>query len=109
MAIMGRDRVLRLFYFPTGKIVWKIDESLQVNMLRQTKPNPTKEEAMLRMEGISFERKIAIEKDIMKSSFALGKMDLQFNDQDSLLVYPSLIGIKVVDIQTKTVPTLTYI
>ena len=28
MAIMGKDRILRMFYFPTGKVVWRIDETL---------------------------------------------------------------------------------
>ena len=29
MAVMGKDRILRVFYFATGKVIWRIDESIK--------------------------------------------------------------------------------
>ena len=69
MAIMGKDRFLRLFHFATGKLMWKIDETLQYNMLKQTitKSESTPEDALLKMEQSAFQRKVAIEKDVLKA------------------------------------------
>ena len=35
MAIIGKDRILRLYNFQTGKIIWRIYESIQAHMMTQ--------------------------------------------------------------------------
>jgi peptidylprolyl isomerase domain and WD repeat-containing protein 1 len=93
VGVYGRDRYVRLFNFLTGKLMKKIDESLDKESL-------LKQQEVFNLERIDFDRRIAVEKEIDKSVDHLLYCTIEFDENDQLLIYPTLFGIKVVDIQS---------
>ena len=85
MAMLSKDRKIRIFNMLTGKIVQTIDESLEVySTIQQNSPQ---------LANMEFGRRIAIEKDIERNEANLYS-NLLFDDSGVFLIYGSLFGIK---------------
>lgn len=90
-ATISSDRKIRIFKFVTGKILRVFDESTQhivsIQKMKQILPN------------IEFARRLAIENELEKSDqFPLQR--ITFDDSGCFLLFPMMLGIKVVNWQT---------
>lgn len=90
-ATISSDRKIRIFKFATGKILRVFDESIQhtisLQKMKQIVPN------------IEFSRRLAIENELEKSEyFSLER--IVFDDSDYFILYPTMLGIKVVNWKT---------
>lgn len=90
-ATLSSDRKIRIFKFTTGKILRVFDESthhlLSMQKMKAILPN------------IEFSRRLAIESELEKSDhFSLQRMT--FDDSGYFILYPVMLGIKVVNWQT---------
>mmetsp|Transcript_81871 Transcript_81871/g.265340 ORF Transcript_81871/g.265340 Transcript_81871/m.265340 type:complete len:625 (+) Transcript_81871:68-1942(+) len=89
------DGRLRIFRFATARMVRAYDESLEMFTAAQSDPNM----AELHLDRFDFGRRIAVEKEMRKSP-ALMHQQAVFDESCNFLVYPSMIGVKVVNIHT---------
>jgi peptidylprolyl isomerase domain and WD repeat-containing protein 1 len=89
------DGRLRIFRFSTAKMVRAYDESLEMFTAAQSDPNMSD----LHLDRFDFGRRIAVEKEMRKSS-ALMYQQAMFDESCNFLVYPSLVGIKVVNLHS---------
>ena len=87
-ASMSSDRKICIFKFLSGKLIRVFDESLQqMTSLQQTQQQ---------LSNMEFGRRMAMEKDLEKSeSFKYEK--IVFDESGSLIVYPTMLGIKIID------------
>lgn len=90
-ATISTDRKVRIFHFKTGKLSRVYDESLQrfseLQQMKQQLPN------------MEFGRRMAVERDLEKSE-GLRLSNLTFDESGYLLLYATMLGIKVVNIFT---------
>merc|ERR1712072_1536151 len=89
------DGRLRIFRFSTAKMVRAYDESLEMFTAAQSDPNMSD----LHLDRFDFGRRIAVEKEMRKSS-ALMYQQALFDESSNFLVYPSLVGIKIVNLHS---------
>ncbi|XP_031622174.1 peptidylprolyl isomerase domain and WD repeat-containing protein 1 [Contarinia nasturtii] len=90
-ATLSTDRKVRVFTFLTGKLIRVFDETLvRYQEVQQTK------HALPNME---FGRKMATERDLEKSE-SLHLANIQFDCSGHFILYPTMIGIKLVNIET---------
>ncbi len=108
-ATLSNDRHVRLFSFRKGKVLRDYDESLAVATALQSDGS-----AQLRLENIDFGRRMALEREIdalltaNARSRALGTV--LFDASGHFLLYPTLHGIKVVNVETNALArTLGFI
>mmetsp|Transcript_34088 Transcript_34088/g.90367 ORF Transcript_34088/g.90367 Transcript_34088/m.90367 type:complete len:631 (-) Transcript_34088:201-2093(-) len=94
MAVCEDGR-LRIFRFSTGKMIRAYDESLEMFTAAQSDPNM----ADLHLDRFDFGRRIAVEKEMRKDK-ALMYQQAAFDESGNFLVYPSMVGIKVVNLHT---------
>lgn len=95
VATMSRDYHVRLFKFRTGKLFREFDESLATQTALQ------KEGAgALKMDSIDFGRRMAIEKSISEKAEASPTTNIIFDHSGVFVLYPTLLGIKIVNIKT---------
>lgn len=88
-ATLSPDRKIRVFKFLTGKLSRVFDESVEhITELQQRKPQ---------IPNMEFGRRLAVERDVEKSG-ALG--NLIFDESGYLLLYPTILGVKVVNLYT---------
>eukprot|EP00026_Physarum_polycephalum_P001078 Phypoly_transcript_01079.p1 GENE.Phypoly_transcript_01079~~Phypoly_transcript_01079.p1 ORF type:complete len:623 (+),score=105.08 Phypoly_transcript_01079:1835-3703(+) len=101
-ATMGKDRQVRVFHFLTGKLYRTYNESLQI-LTEQQKD----EESFYKLEPIDFGRRMAVEKEIdstlVADSPATPAPSVLFDESSNFIIYPTLIGIKIVNIVTNKV------
>uniref|UniRef100_A0A1B6LLZ5 peptidylprolyl isomerase n=1 Tax=Graphocephala atropunctata TaxID=36148 RepID=A0A1B6LLZ5_9HEMI len=90
-ATISADHKVRVFKFLTGKLTRVFDESLQrFSELQQKKQQ---------LPNMEFGRRMAGERDLEKSdSFKLS--NLTFDESGYLLLYPTMLGVKVVNLYT---------
>ena len=88
-ATISSDRKIRIFKFATGKVIRVWDESL-VNLT-----SIQKEKHLL--PNIEFSRKLAIEAELDKNEEALSLQRIAFDKSGTFLLYPIMIGVKVVN------------
>eukprot|EP01134_Creolimax_fragrantissima_P000761 CFRG0761T1 len=93
MAIMAKDRKVRIFKITTGKLYRVYDESLAVYAHQTEK---------LQIDHVDFGRRMAQEKEIEKSP-AFGRMNAVFDESGQFILYPTMLGVKVVAIKTNSV------
>ncbi|XP_054278325.1 peptidylprolyl isomerase domain and WD repeat-containing protein 1-like [Macrosteles quadrilineatus] len=87
-ATMSFDRKVRVFNFLTGKLTRVFDESLQrFSELQQKKQQ---------LPNMEFGRRMAVERDLDKSD-SLRLSNLVFDESGYLLLYPTMLGVKVVN------------
>eukprot|EP00441_Pelagodinium_beii_P024239 CAMPEP_0197653666 /NCGR_PEP_ID=MMETSP1338-20131121/36622_1 /TAXON_ID=43686 ORGANISM="Pelagodinium beii, Strain RCC1491" /NCGR_SAMPLE_ID=MMETSP1338 /ASSEMBLY_ACC=CAM_ASM_000754 /LENGTH=628 /DNA_ID=CAMNT_0043228867 /DNA_START=41 /DNA_END=1927 /DNA_ORIENTATION=- len=89
------DGRLRVFRFTTMKMIRAYDESLEMFTAAQSDPNMSE----LHLDRFDFGRRIAVEKEMRKSS-SLMYQQAVFDESGNFLVYTSMVGIKVVNIHT---------
>uniref|UniRef100_A0A6A7FWL0 peptidylprolyl isomerase n=1 Tax=Hirondellea gigas TaxID=1518452 RepID=A0A6A7FWL0_9CRUS len=88
-ATLSLDRRIRVFKFITGKLSRVFDESVEhITDLQQRKPQ---------IPNMEFGRRLAVEREVEKSG-ALG--NLVYDASGYLLLYPTLLGVKVVNVYT---------
>lgn len=101
-ATMAEDKHIRVFRFRTGKLVKEIDEGAQLYENMQKADNP-----VYKLDMIDFGRRMAVERDLDKvtagraaSIGAVPASNVLFDESDNYIIYPTLLGIKVVCLQT---------
>jgi len=88
-ATLSTDRKVRVFKFLTGKLALVFDENVEHAVaLQQRTPQ---------IPNMDFSRRLAVEREVEKSGDLGG---LVFDDSGYLLFYPTLLGVKVVNIHT---------
>ncbi|CEM11716.1 unnamed protein product [Vitrella brassicaformis CCMP3155] len=94
-ACLCEDFHLRVFRLSTGKMIRKYDES--IDMYTTAQSDPLMEQ--LHLDKINFGRRLATEKELRKSD-AFYLQGIVFDESSTLLIYPCMVGIKVVNIIT---------
>jgi len=94
-AMVCEDGRLRIFRFSTGKMFRAYDESLEMFTAAQSDPNMPE----LHLDRFDFGRRIAVEKEMRKSPSNMHQQ-VTFDESGNFLLYPSLIGVKVINIHT---------
>lgn len=95
-AIMGKDKIIRIFDVSTGKIIRKIDESIKSAIETQDERHP--DYNILKLDRIDFDRRISVEKEMDKSMDYICQMMVEFDETDKIIIIPSFYGIKFVDL-----------
>eukprot|EP00053_Salpingoeca_punica_P011903 m.106158 g.106158 ORF g.106158 m.106158 type:complete len:628 (+) comp15809_c0_seq2:41-1924(+) len=90
-VLTASDRKIRVFEYDTGKLYRVYEESIAVFTQQQ------QDKAL--MGSMEFGRRIAAEKDLIKSPFIRHETAV-FDESSNFILYPTLIGIKVVNIKT---------
>mmetsp|Transcript_12389 Transcript_12389/g.34796 ORF Transcript_12389/g.34796 Transcript_12389/m.34796 type:complete len:620 (-) Transcript_12389:303-2162(-) len=86
------DRKVRVFRFLTGKLYRTYDESPEAaNELQRS------EGELFRLENIDFGRRVAVERELLAADSA-PKPNAIFDDTSNFVLYPTLLGIKVVNL-----------
>lgn len=91
LASYSEDKKMRVFRFVLGKLYCVIDESLHHYIGRQ------QDKQM--MPSMEFNRKVSTEKDLEKSDFYRHN-NIVFDRSSNFILYPTLIGIKLVNLYT---------
>jgi len=89
------DGRLRIFRFSTAKMFRAYDESLEMFTAAQSDPYMSD----LHLDRFDFGRRIAVEKEMRKSTSLLHQQ-ASFDESSNFLVFPSMIGVKVVNVHT---------
>jgi len=108
-AVFGRDRMVRVFSFRNGKMIRSINETLDTYHEIQAS-----ESSQFKLESFDFGRRMAIEKELDKIWAGLDRSErkkehidvsvlaslpgVAFDATGNFLFYPSLLGIKVVNL-----------
>ncbi|KAJ3210399.1 Peptidyl-prolyl cis-trans isomerase cyp15 [Dinochytrium kinnereticum] len=95
------DRQIRVFNFRTGKLIRKYDESLTVVAEMQQAGT-----ASYKLDDMEFRRRVAREKELEKKGGQSLTVNAVFDETGNFLIYPSLLGIKIVNIETNKVSRL---
>jgi peptidylprolyl isomerase domain and WD repeat-containing protein 1 len=91
------DRQVRVFRFITGRLHRKYDESLAVASEMQQAGT-----AVHRPDDMEFGRLMAVEKELQSSS-AASFANAVFDDSGNFILYPTLLGVKVVNLVSNKV------
>lgn len=91
-ATVSTDRKVRVFQFLTGKLIRVFDEALA----RFTDGQQNAKQAIPNME---FGRRMANERELEKSD-CLAQANIVFDDSGHFLLYPTMIGVKLVNVET---------
>ena len=92
IAATCADRQIRIFKFLTGRLYRTLDESYKT--LTETQQQ---NEYLSTME---FGKRLSVEKDLAKTDFAC-RSNCIFDESDHFILYPSLLGVKIVHIKSK--------
>ncbi|KAI8929142.1 hypothetical protein BC831DRAFT_444863 [Entophlyctis helioformis] len=96
------DRQIRIWNFYSAKIMRKYDESLSVVSEMQQAGT-----AIHRLDDMEFGRRLALEREIEKAKGGQSATaNAVFDESGNFVIYPTLIGIKVVNIRTNKVVRL---
>ncbi|KAF8516841.1 hypothetical protein BU17DRAFT_50542 [Hysterangium stoloniferum] len=98
------DRQIRIFNFLTGKMTRKYDESLTA--IQEMQQAGT---AVHKMDDMEFGRRLAVERDLEKEGEgkkAAATMNVVWDESGNFILYPTLLGIKVVNTLTNRVTRL---
>jgi len=95
-ATMSADRQVRVFRFKTGKLFRKFDESLAIYQEAQKSNN-----SLLKLDNIDFGRRIAIEREIAGAGASAAPTAI-FDKSGHLLMYPTMLGIKVINLYSNS-------
>ncbi|KIJ54621.1 hypothetical protein M422DRAFT_153445 [Sphaerobolus stellatus SS14] len=98
------DRQIRIFNFLTGKMTRKYDESLAA--IQEMQQAGT---AIHKIDDMEFGRRLAVERDLEKEGEgkrAAATMNAVWDETGNFVLYPTLLGIKVVNTVTNRVSKL---
>ncbi|PWA48018.1 cyclophilin71 [Artemisia annua] len=96
-AVTSPDRRIRIFWYRTGKLRRVYDESLENAGELQKSDVP-----LYRLESIDFGRRMAVEKEI-ENTENVPQPNAVFDESSNFIIYPTLLGIKIVNLHTNTV------
>ncbi|RIA92413.1 peptidyl-prolyl cis-trans isomerase cyp15 [Glomus cerebriforme] len=94
------DRQVRVFRFKTGKMIRKYDESLAVISEMQQAGT-----TIYKLDDMEFGRRLAVERELEKTSQA-STMNAVFDESSNFIIYPTMLGIKIVNLKTNKVVRL---
>ncbi len=100
-AIYCKDKHYRIFDFATGTLYKVYNESLKfyVENYNEILKNP-----MTNMEKHEFDKKLTTEREIErlidKYSDVFPALNIQFDETNNYIFYPTLIGIKLIELHT---------
>jgi peptidylprolyl isomerase domain and WD repeat-containing protein 1 len=92
LAVTARDKQIRVFDFCKGKLIRCYDESLSVTQAAQ-------DAGKLGMDALDFGRRAAVESELDASDM-LDTQQAIFDESGHMLIYASLCGIKIVNLET---------
>ena len=98
VASYGADRKIRIFRFLSGKLYCVIDESLSHYMKLQSEKRL--------FPAMDFNRKMAFEKELEKTESIFKSNNIVFDKTSNFILYPSVNGVKLVNIYTKKIVTV---
>jgi peptidylprolyl isomerase domain and WD repeat-containing protein 1 len=90
-----KTRQIRIFSFKSGKLLKKIDESLEAIEACQ------KEQSITKMDDMEFGRRLTVEREIDS-----GHTSVIFDESGKFIIYPSIWGIKIVNFKTGELKSL---
>ncbi|KAI8579693.1 hypothetical protein K450DRAFT_241062 [Umbelopsis ramanniana AG] len=94
------DRQVRIFKFLNGKVFRKYDESLKtITEMQQAGTSVRK------LDDMEFGRRLAVDKELEKSPQAQ-HINAVFDESGNFIIYPTMLGIKVVNSVTNKVARL---
>ncbi|SJK86618.1 peptidylprolyl isomerase domain and WD repeat-containing protein 1 [Babesia microti strain RI] len=97
MAISTTDGLIRLYSTSTMKLRKIYDETVQMYIGAQNDPN----HKVIQIDSLEFGRKLDIEKEIGKARLNTRVFtNILFDESSSFLIFPSIIGIKIINIHT---------
>ena len=98
-AVLSADDKIRLFRFLDGKLLKVIDESIDAMQAIQLSDS-----TMFKLDPIDYGRRVAAEKELRNDPEAT--VSMCFDSSGHFLFYPTLIGIKVLNLTTNRVVRL---
>jgi peptidylprolyl isomerase domain and WD repeat-containing protein 1 len=99
MACYGKDRVIRVYVFKTGKLYRKFYETFEA----YSKWQNDKENPMLNLDKMEYERRLALEKEIDKNIEFISPPNILLNETDHYVLWTSYLGIKIVHLEKSEV------
>lgn len=92
-----------MFHFTSGKLMRKFDESLPIISEMQQAGT-----AVHKLDDMEFGRRFAVERDIeaAKGGGQSATVNAIFDESGNFIIYPTLLGIKVLNIHTNKVVRL---
>ncbi|KAK7868771.1 hypothetical protein R5R35_003621 [Gryllus longicercus] len=90
-ATLSTDRKVRVFQFRTGKLIRVYSETLQNYTEMQQEHQ--------QLPNMEFGRRMAVERDLEKSE-AINLANIVFDESGYLILYATMLGVKVVNIHT---------
>ncbi|KAL0487258.1 hypothetical protein AKO1_001072 [Acrasis kona] len=106
-ACMGRDSIVRVFHFLTGKLKKAYNETMERSNQLQRGADP-----QYILENIDFGRRMAVEKEIEKhfeTDFygeQVSRPNCVFDESGHFLIYSTMLGIKTINMSTNRVERL---
>lgn len=97
-ATMSADRLIRVFRFRTGKLYRKYDESLQLYSSLQSSGK-----LAVKLDDLEFGKRLATERELESTPY-FNMANVTFDESSNFILFPSMIGIKVVNMITNKVP-----
>ncbi|KAG8985667.1 hypothetical protein FRB90_004515 [Tulasnella sp. 427] len=95
------SRHINVFNFLTGKLTRTYDESLTA--IQEMQQAGT---AIYKVDDMEFGRRLAVERELEKDERAWRTMNAVWDESGNFIIYPTLLGIKVVNIVTNRVARL---
>lgn len=92
-AVNCSDRYIRLFSYPTGRLLHTYNETIA--LYEQVQEDPT---SPFRLERIEFLRRMALERELDRSDSPYIP-SVEFDDSSSILIYTTYIGVKFINIE----------
>ncbi|CAG7853065.1 Peptidyl-prolyl cis-trans isomerase cyp15 Short=PPIase cyp15; AltName: Full=Cyclophilin cyp15; AltName: Full=Rotamase cyp15 [Serendipita indica DSM 11827] len=98
VTLTASDRQIRVFDLLSGKKTRVYDESLQAIQDMQQAGT-----AVYKVEDMEFGRRLAVEREIEEDEVASRSMNAVWDESSNFILYPTLLGIKVVNIVSNKV------
>ncbi|PFH36130.1 peptidylprolyl isomerase domain-containing protein [Besnoitia besnoiti] len=94
LAVLSEDSALRIFRFLTGKLSKVYLETIDMYQTAQNDP----QRRLLHVDALDFEHRLAAEKELARAR-ARDWQTMSFDESSNFLVYPSMLGIKIVNVK----------
>ncbi|KAG9009450.1 hypothetical protein FRB93_005386 [Tulasnella sp. JGI-2019a] len=101
VTIAFPSRHINIFNFLTGKLTRTYDESLSA--IQEMQQAGT---AVYKVDDMEFGRRLAVERELEKDERAWRTMKAVWDESGNFVIYPTLLGIKVVNVVTNRVSRL---
>jgi peptidylprolyl isomerase domain and WD repeat-containing protein 1 len=96
-ATISLDRFIRVYRFDTGRLYRKFDESLHwYSEAQQSGKLPVK------LDDLEFGRRLAVERELQKSPY-WSSLCACFDESGQFILFPTLIGVKVIHLESNRV------